>query len=40
MPNVRLAITILCVAALTIGLRITDLSAGALAEAEAGSHRG
>jgi outer membrane protein assembly factor BamB len=44
MPNVRLAITILCVAALTIGLPITDLSAGlsavalanvgALAEAE------
>jgi len=34
MPNVRLAITILCVAALGIGLRTTDLSAGALAEAE------
>ena len=34
MPNVRLAITILCVAALGIGLRVTDLSAEALAEAE------
>jgi outer membrane protein assembly factor BamB len=34
MPKVRLAITILCAAALGIGLRATDLSAKALADAE------
>src|SRR6187401_664391 len=32
MPKVRLGITILCVAALGIGLRVTDLSATALAD--------